>query len=134
MLKNLKAFLETDEGKESIKRFGEKLQREANHKDRWIEKFKARCEDDLDGAIEKLMEKYCSDAYRDREYARGVEPREPLLWLAFEYAVEHCEECKEEKYFNMFTGGAWYIGSYVIQVMHGQGSVIRIDKIEKNEQ
>jgi hypothetical protein len=30
----------------------------------------------------------------------------------------------------MFTGEAYYIGSYVIQVIHGQGSAIRIDKIE----
>jgi hypothetical protein len=135
MLENLKAFLETDEGKESIKRFAEKLEQEAAHNERWVEKFKARCEDDLDGAIEKLMEKYYSDAYTDREYyKRQCEPREPLLWLAVAYAEKYCKPCEDEKYFNMFTGAAWYIGSYVIQVMHGQGSVIRIDKIEKDEQ
>lgn len=128
MLENLKTFLESDEGKAAAKRFGEKLQREALHKDRWVEKFKARCENNLDEALEKLMAKYYSDEYIDREYARGVEPREPLLWLAFEYAVKHCEECKEEKYFNMFTAGAWYIGSYVMQIMHGQGSVLSLDK------
>jgi hypothetical protein len=130
MLENLKAFLETDEGKESIERWGEKLRRADEHKDRWAEKFKQRCESDIDGSIEKLLAKYDSKEYRDKEYGKGREPMENLLWVALEYAEKYCEECTDEKYLNMFTGSAYYIGSYVIQVMNGQGSVIRIDKIE----
>ena len=130
MLENLKAFLETDEGKESIERWGEKLRRADEHKDRWAEKFKQRCESDIDGSIEKLLAKYDSKEYRDKEYGKGREPMEDLLWVALEYAEKYCEECTDEKYLNMFTGSAYYIGSYVIQVMNGQGSVIRIDKIE----
>jgi len=45
-----------------------------------------------------------------------------------EYAETYGEECNDENYFNDFTGDAYYLGSYVIQTMHGQGSVIRIDK------
>jgi hypothetical protein len=130
MLENLKAFLETDEGKESIERWGEKLRRAEERKDRWAEKFKQRCESDIDGSIEKILAKYDSKEYRDKEYGKGREPREDLLWVALEYAEKYCEECTDEKYLNMFTGSAYYIGSYVIQVMHGQGSVIRIDKIK----
>jgi hypothetical protein len=130
MLENLKAFLETDEGKESIERWGEKLRRADEHKDRWAEKFKQRCESDMDGSIEKLLAKYDSKEYRDKEYSKGREPMEDLLWVALEYAEKYCKECTDEKYLNMFTGSAYYIGSYVIQVMHGQGSVIRIDKME----
>lgn len=132
MLEKLRNFLETEEGQESIKRFGEKMAQEEAHRDRWVEKFKARCENDLDLAIETLLTKYDSDEYVRKEYARGYEPRETLLWLVLEYAERYCEECKDEKYYNMFTGAAYYIGSYVIQVMHGQGSVIRIDKVSNS--
>jgi hypothetical protein len=130
MLQKMKDFLETDEGKESIRQWGLKMEREDAHQKRWIEKFKQRCEGDLDGCIEKLMDKYYSDEYRDREYDMSIEPRESLLWLALEYAHEYCKPCDDEKYLNDFTGGAYYIGSYVIQVMYGQGSVLRIDKVE----
>lgn len=132
MLENLKAFLETEEGKKSIEEWGKKMVREQEHRDRWVEKFKTRCENDLDGCLEKLMDKYYSDEYRDREYSKGVEPREPLLWLAYEYAIKHCKPCEDEEYHNMFTADAYYIGSYVIQLLIGQGSALRIDKVETN--
>jgi hypothetical protein len=128
-LQQMKDFFESEEGKESIRQWGLKMQREEEHQKRWVEKFKQRCEGDIDTCIEKLMDKYYSDVYRDKEYDKcKCEPREPLLWLAWEYATEYCKECNDEKYYNSFTGGAYYIGSYVIQIMHGQGSVIRIDK------
>jgi len=133
MFENLKAFLETDKGKESIKRFQEKLQREQDHEDRWVEKFKTRCENDLDLAIETLLKKYDSDEYVNKEYKLGYEPREKLLWLVWSYAKTYCKECEDDSYANMFTGSMYYIGSYVIQIMHGQGSALRIDKIKQND-
>jgi len=131
MLEKLRKFLDSEEGKKSIEEFGNKMKREEERKDRWIEKFKKIVEPDIDAYLEKLIEKYDSDKYVRREYSLGYEPREPLLWIAFGYASKYCKECKDEKYLNMFTGEAYYIGSYVIQVMNGQGSVIKIKKIEK---
>jgi hypothetical protein len=101
----------------------------------WIERMKLRIEGDIDSSIERLLEWYESDKYRNREYARGYQPRETLLWLLLDYAVIYGEMCLDdseiyETYGNAFTGGMYRIGSYVIQVMHGQGSVIRIDKIK----
>lgn len=133
MLEKMKEFLESDEGKESIRQWGLKMQREEEHTKRWVEKFKQKCEGDLDGTINKLLKKYNSDEYVNREYHKcKCEPREPLLWLVWEYAITHCKPCKDEKYFNDFTGGAYYIGSYVVQIMHGQGSVLRFDKFEED--
>ena len=99
-----------------------------NIQNRQIEKFKSLYEDKLDYVIETLQNKYQSDKYRDKEYKLGFEPREKLLWFVFEYAIKYCKPCNNKKYWNMFTGEAYYIGSYVIQIMHGQGSVLRIDK------
>ena len=129
MLEKMKAYLETDAGKESIRQWGLKIQREAAHKERWVEKFKQRCEGDLDTAIDELIKKYYSDEYRDREYYKcKCEPREPLLWLAYEYASTYCKPYNGKKHINMFTADAYHFGSYVIQLMMGQGSALRIDK------
>jgi len=128
--KKMMNFLDSEEGKKSIQEFGEKMKREDERRDRWIEKFKELAEPDIDSALSRMIKKYDSDEYVRREYSLGYEPREKLLWIAFNYAEKYCKECTDEKYLNMFTGEAYYIGSYVIQVMNGQGSVIRIDKID----
>jgi hypothetical protein len=131
--KKMMDFLNSEEGEKSIKEFGEKMKREDERKDRWIEKFKELAEHDIDAYLRKLIEKYDSNEYVRREYSLGYEPRESLLWIALGYAKKYCKECEDEKYLNMFTGEAYYIGSYVIQVMHGQGSVIKIEKIESDD-
>jgi hypothetical protein len=130
IFKKLRDFLETDEGKKSIEEFKEKMKRIEEVEDLRVERFKKWAEPDMNLAIEKLISKYYSDEYVKKEYSLGYEPREKLLWVVLNYAEKYCKECTDEKYLNMFTGQAYYIGSYVIQVMHGQGSVIRIDKIE----
>ncbi len=96
-----------------------------------VERFKEKAEPDLNAAMEKMLGKYSSKEYVKREMDLGYyEPRETLLWLAFEYAEKYCKECDDKHYHNMFTSAAYYFGNYVIQLMHGQGSVIRVDKIE----
>jgi hypothetical protein len=129
LAENFKKFLDSPEGKASTEKFALKMKQEQEHRDRWVEKFKNRCENDLDTAIEKLLEKYESRKYRNKEYSLGYEPREKLLWLVWEYAAKYCKECTDDTYVNSFTGGMYYIGSYVIQIMYGQGAVLRIDKI-----
>lgn len=127
-LQRLKEHLESEEGKASMKRFVEKLHNKQIVRDRWVEKFKERCESDLNGALEKLMDKYYSNEYLKRENKIGCEPREPLLWLAWEYAETYCKPYRGKKYTNIFTSDAYHFGSYIIQRMDGQGSVLRIDK------
>jgi hypothetical protein len=130
LLDNLTAFLETEEGQRSIEEFGKQLNQEAEARDRQVERFKKYSEGRLDEVLEKIITKYDSDEYVCREYQLGYEPRETLLWVALGYAEKYCTPCEDLKYSNPFTGEMYYIGSYVIQVMHGQGSVIRIDKIK----
>lgn len=121
--------MDSPEGKKSMNDYVQKLIEEDRRRDRNVERFKARCENDLDGTLEKLMDKYYSDEYVRREHKIGYEPREKLLWLAYSYATKYCKPCEDEKYHNMFTADAYYIGTYVIQLMVGQGSALRIDKI-----
>jgi hypothetical protein len=130
MSDKIRIWFDSEEGKKSIERSQEEHRKRKEHESRWIEKFKRWAEPDMDSALEKLMTWYDSDKYVKREYSLGYEPREKLLWLAFEYAVKYCDPCDDETYFNPFTGNAYYIGSYVIQIMYGQGSAIRLDKVK----
>lgn len=129
-IKKLRDFLESEEGKKSIEEFALKMRRKDEHKERWIDRMWDRIKDDIDGSIEHLLKWYESDKYRDREYKMGYEPREQLLWVLFGCAGKYGKECTDDSYANVFTGEMYCLGSYVIQVMHGQGSVIRIDKIK----
>lgn len=129
-IKDFNEYLTSEEGQKALERAANKIILSMEHENRWIEKFKARCENDLDTAIETLLVKYHSDAYVEREYKLGREPDERLLWLVWNYAQKYCKPCLEEKYFNSFTAQAFYIGSYVISIMHGQGSVLCLEKIE----
>lgn len=123
-------FLDSEEGKKSIEEFALKIQREDEHKDRWIDRMWNRIKDDIDGAIEHLGNWYCSDKYRDREYKMGYEPREKLLWVLLGVAEKYGSEVGDEYeiYANSFTGEIYKLGSHIIQVMHGQGSVIIVEK------
>ena len=127
-LNKMKKFLDSEEGKKSIDNWFNKLENEENIRNLQIAKFDEKYRDNLDFIIEKIITKYESKKYRDKEYGMGFEPREDLYWLLYSYAEKHCAECTDEKYLNMFTDRAYYISSYVIQVMHGQGSVIKIEK------
>ena len=132
LLQKFRDFHDTEEGKKSIEEFRLKLKRAAEHEERWVERMWVRIKDNVDGSIEHMLKWYNSDKYRDREYRMCYEPREDLLWVLYDVEQKYGNECTEDEireFANTFTGGMMRIGSYVIQVMCGQGSVIRIDKI-----
>jgi hypothetical protein len=92
-----------------------------------------RIKGDLDGSIDHMLKWYNSDTYRDREYNKGYQPREELLWVLFGVAEIHGEECTDgevDLYANTFTRSIYKLGSYAIQIMDGQGSIIAIDRIK----
>lgn len=133
MLEKLVEFLESEEGQKRLEKFAEEMQREEEHETRWQNRMWERINKDVDGSIVRLLAWYDSDRYRDREFKLGYEPREKLLWVLLKIAEHHGSECSEEEidaYANPFTGEIYKLGSYIIQVMHGQGSVIKIDKLK----
>ncbi len=75
----IRAFMESEEGKESIDRYVEKLQKEKENRNRWIEKIKSWLGDDIDSGVERLLAWYRSDKYLNREYKMSYQPREELL-------------------------------------------------------
>lgn len=129
LLAKLTAHLESPEGQEHLKQYCAKIKADKQRLDERILAFHGKYHDKLDEVLEHLINKYDSDKYRNKEYRLGYEPREDLLWFMLAYAEKYCTQCLDEKYLNDFTGDAYYIGTYVIQVMHGQGSVIKIERI-----
>jgi len=132
-MRDLSEYLDSEEGRKDMEKYVEKLAKDLAHKDRWIERMWGRIKEDLDGSIDHMLKWYESDKYRDREYGMGFQPREELLWVLFGVAETHGEECTDEEvdlYANMFTRSIYKLGSYVIQIMDGQGSIIAIDKIK----
>lgn len=93
-----------------------------------IERFHEKYGDKLDLVIEKLLAKYHSDSYRDKEFKKYYEPREDLLWFVFDYAQKYCNPCHDKTYFNSFTIEAFYVGSYVFSLMLGQGVALIVEK------
>lgn len=126
-------FFASEEGKKSIQEFVDKLKREKAIEEQQFERFHLATKYNEDPFIEKVLKKYNSKAYKDRWYNRNIEPPETLLFFMYYYARKYCKECTLDKYVNHFTVEMYHIGSYVIQLMHGQGAAIRIDKLTKKE-
>ena len=132
-MKDLAEYLDSEEGRKDMEKYVEKLAKDLAHKDRWVERMWERIQPDIDGSIDHMLKWYNSDTYRDREYDKGYQPREELLWVLFGVAETHGEECTDEEvdlYANTFTRSIYKLGSYTIQIMDGQGSIIAIDKIK----
>lgn len=131
MFQKIKERMESPEGQESMRMWADKMKAEETRLNKRIDRFHLIYKDRLDEVMVTLIHKYESKAYRDKEYRLGYEPRENLYWFMLDYARKYCKKCTDKKYLNQFTGDAYYLGSYVIQVMYGQGSAILIQEIEQ---
>jgi len=129
-------FLESEEGKESMRKYWEEIEQKEKLYASQVERFYQKHKDNMPAIIEKIMAKYESSEYVRREYKLGYEPRQDLYWVLNSIVEKHGVEVKlnkknAKKYptLNMFTGSAYTFEGYLFQVMHGQGSVVRIDKL-----
>jgi hypothetical protein len=101
-----------------------------------INKIYIANKDNMASFIEKVINKYESTKYVNKEMHLGYQAREDLYWVLLSIASRYGEEVSEnekyEKHINMFTSCAYVYEGYIIQRMDGQGSVVRIDKINEN--
>ena len=129
-------YLNSELGNERIEAIVIKNAKKIAHSRRWRDRMWDRIKANVDESIERILKWYESDRYRDREYKMGIEPREQLLWVLLDVATVYGSDPSEEEleaFENTFTGEIAKIGSYVIQSLYGQGSAIRIDKIENQQ-
>jgi hypothetical protein len=136
ILQKMIDHLNSELGNERMEAIVIKNAKRIAHSRRWRDRMWIRIKDNVDESIETILKWYECDRYRDREYKMGIEPREQLLWVLLEVAIVYGSEPSEEEletFENTFTGEIAKIGSYVIQSLYGQGSAIRIDKIENQQ-
>ena len=121
---------------ESVRKFFEEKEQEEKLYASQVDRFYQRHKENMPAIIEKIMAKYDSNEYVNKEYKLGYQPREDLYWVLMSIAgkygtkVELNEEnAKKYPKLNMFTSVSYIFEGYLIQQMDGQGSVVRIDKI-----
>ncbi len=130
MADRLHDYLETEEGKASlIEYFGGQERREQVERTQ-IERFHQKYGSNLDEVIAHIEAYYESDAYYNREVRKlGYEPRTPLYSFLYKYAEKYGKSTWARKHMSGFNNIAYYIGeSYVIRVLHGQGSCVQVYK------
>lgn len=129
MSQRLHEHFESEEGKASVKEFVERIEHQNKIKDLQVLRFHEKYGDKLDQVIERIMAKYESSAYKEKEmFKLGYEPRKPLYSLLYRYAEKYGKQTKAQKHLSGFNDVAYYIGSYVIRILHGQGSHCQIYK------
>jgi hypothetical protein len=130
MTEKMQDFLDSSEGEECIKRFGEQLEAKDRQNKRDMERFERMVKHTgLDELMDKITHKYNSKTYEDREIKCGFyEPREELNDVVFKYFSEHGEETQVGT--NMFMDTNYRLGKYLVGLMIGQGSYIKVQTYE----
>lgn len=135
-LDKLSKSLEDSLIKESVRKFFEEKEQEKKLYASQVERFYQKHKDNMPAIIEKIIAKYESDKYVRKEYKLGYQPREDLYWvldsIASKYGIVvklNKKNAKKYPQLNMFTSSACIFEGYLFQVMDGQGSVVRIDKL-----
>ena len=126
--------LKSEEGKKSTLEYFDKIFKKEKFYNEQVERFYQKYKHKMPQLIEQIMQKYESDVYIKREYKRGFEPRKKLydvlLKIAAAYGVEvDLNNIEQFPEINDFTAIAYTYEGYFLQLMIGQGSVIRIDKL-----
>ena len=123
--------MNSPEGQKKLEEERIRMQFIADLADKYVEKFHNIGIEKRGEIIEKIVAKYNSDKYRDKEYSCGREPLCPLYWYLDEYADKYGEKLPDEAD-NPFPHCKSIIdGKYVIRKMYGQGTVIDVWDVSK---
>ena len=134
-LDSIDAFLDTEEGKKSFEDLANKINNAQSIKDSQLERAFKKYGLNISSIVEKVVEKYDSDKYRDYWWKKGYEPPEDLYFFLFDYAEKYGVEVNEnspieqKECANMFTSDIYYLDGYVFNLMNGQGTCVIIQKV-----
>jgi hypothetical protein len=136
MLESLKRYNESPEGKATEAKYFTDMVNKDRMEQSQLQRFWDRYQykDSLNFIIQRVIDKY-DGKYRDSEYKKGYEPREPLLWFLYEVAKKFGREFTEDEYRGqkslMFTADIHVLGSYTFELLQGQGCALMVNKIIK---
>lgn len=128
LLEQLKKFLESEEGQESIRRENERTKLKNEREDRYIEYLRNLSLSDRTILLNKIKTKYESQEYYNREIKLGREPRELLYDYILEYGrkygIENEIQDAHFSYESYIIDGIW-----VINIWYGQGVAYNFDRL-----
>lgn len=131
LVDQLKAFFDSDEGKEYIRKEQEEILFKSELKKRYIDKVHSMSIKDRDILFQKIKTKYDSDAYRDREYKLGYEPREMLYSYILEYAQKYGIPYQQTDM--VFPYESYAIDGWSITIIFGQGCAYIFERRDNSE-
>lgn len=128
IFEQLKAYLESDEGKADIKRENEKAIFRKSLMTKYMDYLHNMSIEERDALFTKIKVKYDSDEYYYRWINRGFEPPEYLYYYILEYGYRYgiLNEIEDAHF-----GYDSYIidNSWVITAWYGQGTAYNFNKI-----
>lgn len=135
MLKKLKAYLESEEGKKSTDEYFKKIALEEKIRKRRLSKLKNYLEtNSFDDLMDRML-KENGEEWVDKCYSKGYEPYPTnLLSLIIDLIMEREQE---ESYIledMVFLSGEWIYNGYAVQLFCGQGCFYRILKLNNNKE
>jgi hypothetical protein len=136
MFEELKAILDTEEGMEKSKRWFDKINNEKAIYNSQLERAFKRYGLNISSVVEKIINKYESDKYRDFWWNKGFEPPESLYFFLYDYAakygslVDENSPIEQQNCGNEFSSDLYYLDNFVFNKMYGQGSCVLIHKIK----
>lgn len=134
LVERLQKFIDSPDGNKSADEFMKNLLGREEIEKTQIERFHKKHGSNPNNFIEKVIKKYSSDSYIDKEFSFGREPRTNLYFFLFDYAHKYGKYSKAKKYQTPFSDGAYIIGDYAFALLHGQGSAINVYNIKNGEQ
>ena len=128
ILEQLKAYLESDEGKADIKRENNKAIFRNALMTKYMNRLHNMSIEERDALFIKIKAKYNSDEYYYRWINRGIEPPEDLYYYILEYGYRYGTSNKIEDahfgYDSFIIDERW-----VITAWYGQGTAYNFNKI-----
>lgn len=135
-LEDMKKFFESEEGKESLRRFDEKLKFEADVTNKWIQSFDNRLKKLSDDELKTLFDKFFKweMKYEDMWYDRGIETSSNIFNYLINFISENDEMNEDlyDKYVEdkdvMFLSDVLLYRGYYFEIYQGQGCFWKVIK------
>lgn len=128
IIEQLKAFLDSEEGKAFVKEEQNRMLFHREHINKYVTKLYEIGQEKRDELFQKIKTKYDSDEYYHRWIDRGIEPPEVLYDYILEYAFNYGKlNTIEDAYFGYDS----YIidDTWVITCWYGQGTAYNFNKL-----
>ena len=98
--------------------------------ERYIKKIMAFSKKERETLVQKIIDKYDSDAYVRREYRLGYQPRECLFDILYYWAANYGKEVENEGEDDYFPIERYIVDDNIkVSAIYGQGTKINVSII-----